>query len=392
MQKSPCSPEEKQLLMILYYLDDSATTRVSEKAALKAAEMMTKNFGNPSSVYSLGLDAEREVKKARESVAKRLGCNENEIIFTSCGTEANNLALFGAADALKKTGKKIITTSIEHPSVLNAAKELEKRGFEVVFLPVYGDGKIKLDDLEKELDESVILVSIMLVNNETGAVQPVKEAASLTKRLCKNALFHCDMVQGFGKTGDTVKDLGVDLLSVSGHKVHAPKGVGALYVKNGVKINNILFGGGQEKGMRSGTENVPAIVAFGVAAEEIPDEKEALEKAKKLNETIRSRLLSIDGVTVNSPDDALPYIINLSLPKVPSEVMIHFLEQNGIFVSGGSACSKGRRSHVLTAQNLSPEIIDSAIRVSFSPDTPEEHLKLFAENVRYAARFLRRKK
>lgn len=171
--------------MILNYLDNSATTRVSEKAALKAAEMMTKNFGNPSSVYSLGLDAEREVKKARESVAKRLGCSEKEILFTSCGTEANNLALFGAADALKKTGKKIITTSIEHPSVLNAAKELEKRGFEVVFLPVYGDGKIKLDDLEKELDESVILVSIMLVNNETGAVQPVKEAAALQNAFAK---------------------------------------------------------------------------------------------------------------------------------------------------------------------------------------------------------------
>lgn len=378
--------------MTIAYLDDSATTRVSEKAALKAAEMMTKNFGNPSSVYSLGLDAEMEVKKARGSIAERLGCGEKEIFFTSCGTEANNLAIFGAADALKKTGKKIITTAIEHPSVLNAAKELEKRGFEVVFLPVYGDGKIRLRDLEGELDESVILVSIMLVNNETGAVQPVKEAAGLTKHLCKNALFHCDMVQGFGKTGDTVGELGVDLLSVSGHKIHAPKGVGALYVRNGVKINSILFGGGQEKGLRSGTENVPAIAAFGVAAEEIPDEKEALERAAKLNETVRSLLLSIDGVKINSPEDALPYIINLSLPGVPSEVMIHFLEGEGMFVSGGSACSKGRRSHVLTAQGLPPEIIDSAIRVSFSPDTPEQHVKMFAENVKNAARLLRRKK
>ena len=378
--------------MILNYLDNSATTRVSEKAALKAAEMMTKNFGNPSSVYSLGLDAEREVKKARESVAKRLGCSEKEILFTSCGTEANNLALFGAADALKKTGKKIITTSIEHPSVLNAAKELEKRGFEVVFLPVYGDGKIKLDDFKKELDESVILVSIMLVNNETGAVQPVKEAASLTKRLCKNALFHCDMVQGFGKTGDTVKDLGVDLLSVSGHKIHAPKGVGALYVKSGVKINNILFGGGQEKGMRSGTENVPAIAAFGVAAEELPNEKEALERTAKLSNFVKNSLSEIEGIVFNSPDDALPYIVNFSLPKVPSEVMIHFLEEYGIFVSGGSACSKGKRSHALSAQNLSPEIIDSAIRVSFSHDTTEQQAAAFAECVKSGAKILRRKK
>lgn len=378
--------------MTTVYLDNSATTRVSEKAAQKAVDMMTRNFGNPSSVYSLGLFAEQEIKSARKTLAGKLGCGEEEIIFTSCGTEANNLAVFGAAEAGKKAGKKIITTAVEHPSVLNAAKELENRGFEVVFLPVYEDGRIKIRDLERELDGSVILVSIMLVNNETGAIMPVKEAVGLTRKKSENALFHCDMVQAFGKTAETVRKLGVDLASVSGHKVHAPKGVGALYVKKGVNIKPVLYGGGQEKGLRSGTENAPAIAAFGVAVGELPDCEKALGSIGRLNSIVRTGLEKIDALTFNSPADGSPYIINFSIPKIPSEVMIHFLEDCGIFVSGGSACSKGRRSHTLSAQGLSPEIIDSAVRVSFSADSTEAEAEALVEWVQRAAKSLRRRK
>ncbi len=392
MQKGLCSAEEKLLLMTVNYLDNSATTRVSEKAAQKALLMMTEKFGNPSSVYSLGLDAERELNSARETIAKRLGADKTEIFFTSCGTEANNLAIFGAADARKRLGNKIITSAVEHPSVLNAVKELERRGFKAVYLPVGNDGKIRLSDLERELDDSVILVSVMAVNNETGAIQPIKEACALTKRAAKNALFHCDMVQGFGKLCERAKNLGADLVSISGHKVHAPKGIGALYVKKGVRINSVLFGGGQEKNLRSGTENLPAAAAFGVAVSEIPDEAQALEKTAALRDRLKSGLEKIDGIVFNSPNDALPYILNFSLCGVPSEVMIHYLEGMNIFVSGGSACSKGGRSHVLEAQGLPVEIIDSAVRVSFSTDTTTEQVDELCLAVTSASKILRRKK
>lgn len=374
------------------YLDNSATTRVCEKAAQKSLYMMRTVFGNPSSVYSMGMDAEGEMRAARKAVAKKLGCDEGEVFFTSGGTEANNLALLGGADAKKRLGKKIITTAIEHPSVLNAVKELEKRGFETVILPAGRDGKIRLCDLENSLDDSVIMVSVMLVNNETGAVQPVREAAALTKRMAKNALFHCDMVQGFGKLPETAASLNADLISVSGHKIHAPKGVGALFVRKGVRINSILFGGGQEKNLRSGTENAPAIAAFGVAAEEIPDMKTTLEKMTALRNMLKASLSDIDGMVFNSPDDGLAYILNFSVKGIPSEVMIHFLEGCGIYVSGGSACSKGGRSHALTAQGLAPEIVDSAIRVSFSKDTTKQEVEQLSRAVSQGAKILRRKK
>ena len=254
------------------------------------------------------------------------------------------------------------------------------------------DGKIRLSDLERELDDSVILVSVMAVNNETGAIQPIKEACALTKRAAKNALFHCDMVQGFGKLCERAKNLGADLISISGHKVHAPKGIGALYVKKGVRINSVLFGGGQEKNLRSGTENLPAAAAFGVAVSEIPDEAQALEKTAALRDRLKSGLEKIDGIVFNSPNDALPYILNFSLRGVPSEVMIHYLESMNIFVSGGSACSKGGRSHVLEAQGLPIEIIDSAVRVSFSTDTTTEQVDELCLAVTSASKILRRKK
>ena len=376
----------------MVYFDNSSTTKVSENAAKKAFEMMTEKFGNPSSLHALGVYAERETEKARDLVAKRLSCDKNEVYFTSGGTESNNLAIFGSVSARKRFGNKIITTSIEHPSVLNAMKQLEKQGYNTVYLPVYKDGRIRIKDLEKELDDNTILVSIMLVNNETGAIQPVGKASEIIKQKSPNAFFHCDMVQGFGKIPETVKSLGADLISISGHKIHAPKGVGAIYIKKGTRISPVTLGGGQEKGIRSGTQSTPLIAAFGTAVSELPDVKGSLEKILKIKSSIQESLSKLDGVEINSPDDGLPFILNFSVEGIPSEVMIHFLESKEIFVSGGSACSKGARSHVLLAQGLSPKRVDSAIRVSFSYNSTIEEADLLVDAVTQGYNILRRKR
>ena len=370
--------------MQMAYFDNSATTKVCEKSAQKALYLMTEGFGNPSSVHSLGIDAEGEMETARKIIAKRLSCTSSEITFTSCGTEANNLAIFGAAYKNKRLGKKIVTTCVEHPSVLNAMKHLENEGYEVAYLPVDKDGCVSEDDIHRAIDSNTILVSIMLVNNESGAVQPVKAAREAIEKNSSPALLHCDCVQAFGKIDFTPNSLGADLISVSGHKIHAPKGIGALYIKKGVRINAQMLGGGQEKGLRSGTEAVELIGAFGEAVKELPSQKDAEKHIKNLNNILREGISSMDGYYINSSEKASPYILNISTEKIPSEVMIRFLESKGIYVSGGSACSKGARSHVLSAQGVSPKRIDCAIRISMCYENTLEEVNLLLDALKEA--------
>lgn len=367
-----------------HYLDNSATTPVLPQAAQKALELMTENFGNPSSLHKRGFAAKQELEAARAAVAEQLSAKAEEIVFTSGGTEANNLAIFGAATALQRRGKKIVTTQIEHDSVLGTMQALERQGFTVVTLAPNADGTITKEQLEEAIDEQTILVSLMRVNNETGAILPVEQAARIIKRKKSPALLHTDAVQAFGKLDCNVQKLGVDLLTVSGHKVHAPKGVGALFIRKGVRILPILHGGGQERGLRSGTESVPLIGAFGVAAGALPRPAEQLPQIERLNRLLREKLAEIDGVTINSPaigEGYLPYVINFSVGRVRAETMLHFLSEHGISVSSGSACGKAKPSHVLAAMGLPEERIASSIRASFSRFTTEEDILALAEGV-----------
>ena len=357
--------------MSFHYLDNSATTKVSEAAAKKAMELMTVNFGNPSSLHSFGYSAEKELTFAREQIAELIGAKENEIYFTSGGTEANNLALMGTAEAKKRAGKKIVTTAIEHSSVLDTAKHLESMGYEVEF--IYPKDKNGFDpaDFEKAIDENTVLVSVMLVNNETGLMPPVNTIPAIIKRKGSPALFHIDAVQALGKENINVSSLKCDLMSISSHKIHGPKGVGALYIKKGVRILPRTFGGKQENSIRPGTEALPLIGAFGVAASEV-DVFKNYEKISALNLYLRQKLSAFDDIIINSPEDASPYILNFSVKGIRSETMLHHLSSQGVFVSSGSACSKGGKSHVLSALKIEDDLADSAIRVSFSKESTND--------------------
>lgn len=326
---------------------------------------LIENWGNPSSLHTLGMHAEIAVDNARQCVASSISASQKEIIFTSCGTEANNTAIMSALHR-KNRGNRIITTSIEHPSVLNAVKALEDFGFQVIYLKPKANGVIDLVDLENALNDKTVLVSIMLVNNETGAIQPVKEACELTHKLSKNAFFHCDAVQAYGKMPINVKSLGVDLLTASGHKIHAPKGIGFLYCSQKTHISPLLFGGGQENGMRSGTESVPLICALQGAIESLPNLKNQLNIQKDLYDYTVKLLENTGFATINSNQNVLPYVLNISLNGYRSETVLHFLESKNIFISSGSACSKGNVSYVLKEMGKDNRAIDSAIRISFS--------------------------
>lgn len=365
-----------------HYLDNSATTPVLPEAAAEALRLMTDCWGNPSSLHSRGFWAKKELDAARATVARRLGAAPEEIVFTSGGTEANNLALLGAAAARRRLGNKIVTTAVEHDSVLQAAKELEAQDFQVVRIPPDKAGRVRPQDLEAAIDESTILVSLMLVNNETGALLPVREAAQLIKRGRAPALLHTDCVQAFCKMDFTPQKLGADLCTVSAHKIHGPKGVGALYVKRGSRILPRVFGGGQERGLRSGTESLPLIGAFAKAVELSPRPAALLPSMKALRETLLTLLGDIPEIVVNSPEEGLPYILNLSAVGVRAETMLHFLAQRGISVSSGSACGKGAPSHVLAAMGLPKERAASALRVSLSRFTTEEDLAALAQGLR----------
>ena len=368
--------------MTEHYLDNSATTPVLPSAAQKAADIMTEEYGNPSSLHSRGFRARQEMEAARAGIAARLGAKPEEIIFTSGGTEANNLAIFGAAEAKKRRGNRIVTTAAEHDSVRNPMRELEQQGFEVVYLKPDSTGNLPERYLMEAIDEKTILVSVMLTNNETGAIFPVQAASNAIRRKQSPALLHTDCVQAFGKLDFTPQKLGADLVTVSAHKLHGPKGAGALYVKKGVRILPRTFGGGQERNLRSGTESLPLICAFGEAVKELPKVSETLPKIEKLNAMLREGLSALPGVELNSPDNASPYILNFSAGAVRAETMLHFLSERGIFVSAGSACGKARPSHVLEAMGLPRERIASSIRVSFSRFTAEEDIAALLEALR----------
>ena len=361
---------------MITYLDNSATTKPDEQVANKVYEMLCEKFGNPSSFHRAGLDAMLEVKSARASIAKALSCQEAEIIFTSGGTEANNLAIFGAVEANKRKGKRIVTTKIEHESVLGAVNYLENEGYDVVYLDVDSFGNINPDQLYQAITKDTILVSMMYVNNEVGSVLPVKEIAKAVKKVGAPALIHIDCVQAFGKIDVKPSKLGADLVTITAHKIHGPKGIGALYIKKGVRIVPRTYGGEQEKRMRPGTESSPLIAGYGKAVELIPNLKTQSQQIKELNQYAKEKLEAIDGVKINSSPDASDYIINLYVPTFMTSqtVVQHLSSQYSVYVSNGSACAKGKKSHVLTAMRLPDNIIEKSIRISFSRDTTKEDI------------------
>ena len=359
----------------MVYFDNSATTKPCGKAIEYINEALTNNWANPSSLYDLGMNAEILVSKARQAIAKVISAREDEIIFTSSGTEANNTAVMAALHR-KGIGKRIITTEIEHPSVLETVKRLEDEGFEVIRLKAQSDGTVSLSQLESCLDSKTVLVSIMMVNNEIGTIQPIKEAAKLIRKLSPRAYFHCDAVQAFGKVSINVKDLDVDMLTASAHKIHGPKGVGFLYCKKGVAIKPFITGGGQEKGLRSGTESVPLIAGFLGAVESLPDLKKQQEQLREIKEYAISKFGECEKIIINSPCQSVPFILNISVMGYRSETLLHFLESKQIYVSSGSACSKGEQSYVLSALGLDKKRTDSALRLSFSRYTEKEEIDL----------------
>lgn len=362
----------------IVYLDNSSTTKPCGTAIEYINEALEKYWGNPSSLHTLGIEAEIAVNSARETLAKKLNARADEIIFTGSGTEANNTALMSVMRG-KSRGGRIITTSVEHPSVLETVKRLVSEGFEAVHLKPDRNGKINLKALEDAVTDNTVMVSIMLVNNEVGSIQPVEDAVRIVKRLAPRAIFHCDAVQGFGKLPINVKKLGIDLMTASAHKIHGPKGIGFLYCKKGVSLPPLITGGGQEKGLRSGTEPVPLICGFKGAAEALPNLNGQYEQQSELFSYAKKTLSGCDGIVFNSPDDALPYILNISLPDFRSETLLHFLEKKNIFVSSGSACAKGAGSYVLTEMGFDRRRTDGALRISFSRENTKEDIdKLYS--------------
>ncbi len=348
------------------YLDNSATTKVCPEAVSAITQMLTENYGNPSSTHRKGLDAGEALIKARKQVAGILSCSPDEIYFSTSGSVANNTAIYGAVKALRRRGNRIVTTSIEHPSVLRCMQDLESVGFEVIYLKPNRNGSFSQEELFNAVNKSTILVSIMAVNNEIGVINPVSAASKAIKRVGAPALLHCDAVQAFGKLPVNPAKEGIDLMSISAHKVHGPKGVGALYIRKGVQIKPHIIGGGQENGMFSGTEPMPAIAGFGAACAAMPDLAKQLNHMTALRNYTVERLKALPHVEINSPQDSLPYIVNLSVAGIPSEVLINHLSRQGIYISAGSACKKGHRSEVLRAIGLPVQQIDSSVRVSFS--------------------------
>lgn len=362
------------------YLDNSATTRCFEEVAQLVYTIMCKDYGNPSSMHHKGVEAEQYVRHSRETIAKILKVNEKEIFFTSGGTESDNIALIGTAMANHRRGRHLITTKIEHPAILQTMKYLEDQGFEVTYLSVDREGRIDLHELEKAIREDTILVSIMHTNNEIGTVQPVAEAGALIKRCNPQTLFHVDAVQGFGKFRIYPVKMNIDMMSVSGHKIHGPKGVGFLYIREGAKVNPIVYGGGQQKGMRSGTENVPGIAGLAKAADMIYGNFEYdLQRMYRLREMLIDGVSQIEDVKVNGDlsREGAAHIVSLSVYGVPSEVLLHALEERGIYVSAGSACSshKPQPSATLKAIGVEKELLTSTIRFSMSVFTTEEEIQ-----------------
>ena len=361
------------------YLDNSATTRAYDCVRDLVGKVMCEDYGNPSSMHRKGIIAENYVKEAKQRFAKILKVQEKEIFFTSGGTESDNLALIGTAMANRRAGNHLITTGIEHPAIINTMRYLEEQGFRVTFLPVDRYGRVQLEALKEALCDETILVSVMYVNNEVGSVQPVAEAASIVKAYNKNILFHVDAVQGFGKYRIHPKKLGVDLCSISGHKIHGPKGTGVLYIDSKVKIKPILFGGEQQKNIRSGTENVPGIAGLSLAAKTIyEDLDEKVQKMRKLKEHFIEGIARIENTTIHGLYDetSAPHIISVGFAGIRSEVLLHALEEKGIYVSSGSACASNHPqvSGVLKGIGAGQEFLDATLRFSMSEFTTSEEI------------------
>ncbi len=367
----------------MIYLDNSATTKPCPEAVEAVTKALTEDWGNPSALYGFGIDTAKLLRNARHQVAAAMGAEPDRVFFTSGGTEADNWAIFSTAKRYGKKHKHIITTAIEHHAILNCMKELEAQRFEVTFLQPDSMGRITLDALKAALRKDTILVSIMMVNNEVGSVMPIEKMAKLTHRVCPDAVFHTDAVQGFLKVPFAAKSLGADLISVSSHKVHGPKGVGALYVSPRLKsFPALLHGGGQEGNFRSGTEGTPAIFGFAAAcAAGSATFKEDIRREKALLDGLVEKLSQLDGLTVNGCHEA-PHILSLSVPGVPTQNTINILQDHSICVSAGSACAKGHRSHVLEAMHLAPETMDSSFRISLCRDTTQEELDTLFEVLR----------
>ena len=367
----------------MIYLDNSATTKPCKEAVEAVTLAMTENWGNPSALYHFGIDTAHALRNARHQVASAMGAEPDRIFFTSGGTEADNWAIFGTAKRFGKRGKHIVTTAIEHHAILNCMKELESQGFEVTYLQPDKDGNISAADLRSALRKDTILVSVMMVNNEVGSVLPIAQMAKLTHKLCPDAVFHTDAVQGFLKVPFQAKTLGADLISVSSHKVHGPKGVGALYISPRLKsFPALLLGGGQESGYRSGTEGTPAIFGFAAAcAAGAASFREDIAREKELLAYVTEQLHNLEGVAVNGCHEA-PHILSLSVPGVPTQNSINILQDAGICASAGSACAKGHRSHVLEAMNLNPEVMDGSFRISLCKNTTQAELDRFIQVLR----------
>lgn len=362
------------------YLDNAATTKPCGEAVSAAVDAMTENYGNPSSLHRAGLEAQLAVDRARKAIAASIGADSSEIYFTSGATESNNLALRGISAAYGRKRRKIVISSVEHASVDETASALEKNGFEIVRISPRDDGRFYADDFISACDENTCLVSMMLVNNETGYIMPVRETFMAVKRSFPEIITHCDCVQGYMKLPIKAASLGADLISLSAHKIHGVKGVGAIYIKKGVRVIPIVTGGKQEKGIRSGTESVPLIAAFGAAVDKFrPTIAERYERVSQLKAHLLGKMGGIENVAVNSPSDGSPYVINISAVGKRSEIMLHFLESKGIYVSSGSACSKGQQSGVLGEFGISGKRADGAVRISITAQTTEEELDGFAE-------------
>ena len=359
----------------MIYLDNSATTKPCAEAVTAITQALTENWGNPSALYGFGLESARNLRTARHQVAAAMGAEPDRVFFTSGGTEADNWAFFGTVKKLGKRGKHIITTAIEHDAILNCTKELEAQGYEVTYLQPDSLGRITLDDLKAALRKDTILVSIMMVNNEVGSVMPISAMAKLTHKVCPEAIFHTDAVQGFLKVPFSAKTLGADLISVSSHKIHGPKGAGALYLSPRLKsFPPLILGGGQEGGLRSGTEAMPTILGFAAAAAAgAATWKEDTCREQELLTAFVAQVSDLEGIRINGAHEA-PHILSLSIPGLPTQNSINLLQDAGICVSAGSACAKGHRSHVLTAMRLSPEVMDGSFRISLSRCTTQQEM------------------
>ena len=367
-----------------HYLDNSATTRVCPEAAEAALKAMTETYGNPSSTHTKGREAKQLLDKSRRQVADALGCTVQELVFTSCGSESDNWAILNGAELMHRRGKHVISSMVEHDAVLKSLEELERRGFEVTRLRPDSTGAISVESVLEALRSDTILVSLMLVNNETGAVTDIASIAKAMKKAASQALLHTDAVQAFMKLPFTAKSLGADMISISGHKIHAPKGIGALYIKNGIKLKPYILGGSQESGRRAGTEAMSQIAAFGAAC--------AVAKAGFKENTERMaylRQLAVEELSRDLPElrvigGGAPHILSISLPGWRSEVLMNYMEAREIYVSKSSACKKGGRSHVLEAMGLEPRVIDGAIRIGLSRFNTEEDIYALCQTLKEA--------